>query len=70
MPKPKPDPPPTTSTMHVDNLPTRMERFAVAIAGGLAANPEAGLLTSPQTFAAFVCDLAQALDAKIDGYQS
>ena len=66
---PKPEPPPVTVTEHIDNLPTRLEVFAASIAGGLAANPGAGLISSPQIFANFVCELALALDAAVDQYQ-
>ena len=66
---PKPDPPPATVTYHLDNQFTRTELFAQAIANGLAANPSAGLLSSPQAFATLVCELASALDARVDDYQ-
>jgi hypothetical protein len=68
---PKPEPPAVSAAYRVDNLPTRVEFFAAAIAPALLANP--GLrgqgVDNPQAFAVLVCQYAQALDTTIDDYQ-
>jgi hypothetical protein len=67
---PKPTPPATTATYHLDNQFTRLEMFAFAIAPALLANPSLNSGSGDAMgFARRVCELAQALDDTVDQYQ-